>query len=127
MSWCELRLRILGACFALILQDAKKEKEMMDKLRCRSGIITGGTFIGTGAAGMAQSFSDSGQGVIAVRVGAQSGGTAITVTDSDGKTIISSYAPELDFEVVILSSPDIVKGKTYKITVVFSSGEITAN
>lgn len=120
-------MELVSLDLCLILQDTKKEKEMMDKLRCRSGIITGGTFIGTGAAGMAQSFSDSGQGVIAVRVGSQSARTAITVIDSDGKMIISSYAPELDFDVVILSSHDIVKDKTYKITVGFSSGEITAN
>ena len=31
-----------------------------------SGVITGGTFIGTGGAGMAQTFSDSDQGVISV-------------------------------------------------------------
>ena len=82
-----------------------------------SGVITGGTFIGTGAAGMAQTFSDSGQGVVAVRVGNQPAGTAITLTDSNGKTIIPSYTPELDFAVVILSSPDIVKGETYTVTI----------
>ena len=92
-----------------------------------SGIITGGTFIGTGASGMAQSFSDSEQGVIAVRVSNQPAGTAITLTDTDGNTIISSYAPELDFAVVILSSPDIVKGETYRITVGSSSVEFTAS
>ena len=51
--------------------------------------ITGGTFIGTGASGMAQTFSDSGQGVIAVSVGEQSAGTGITLTDQNGNEIIS--------------------------------------
>ncbi|HHW00976.1 MAG TPA: carbohydrate-binding domain-containing protein [Clostridiaceae bacterium] len=92
-----------------------------------SGTITGGTFIGTGASSMAKSFSDSEQGVIAVRVGKQPAGTAITLTDSDGNTVISSYAPELDFAVVILSSPDIVKGKTYTLTVGSYSEEFTAS
>lgn len=91
-----------------------------------SGIITGGTFIGTGASGMAQSFSDSGQGVIAVRAGNQPAGTAITLTDSAGKTVIPSYAPELGFAVVILSSPDIIKGETYTITIGSSTSEFTA-
>ena len=91
-----------------------------------SGIITGGTFIGTGASGMAQTFSDSEQGVIAVSVGTQSAGTQITLTDADGNTLIS-YAPELSFAVVILSSPEIISGKAYTITVGTASGEFTAS
>jgi len=91
-----------------------------------SGIITGGTFIGTGAAFMPQTFSDSEQGVIALRVSDQPTGTAITLKDSKGKTLIPSYEPELDYAVVILSSPDLVKGETYTITIGSSSGEFTA-
>ncbi|MBQ8621728.1 MAG: carbohydrate-binding domain-containing protein [Oscillospiraceae bacterium] len=91
-----------------------------------SAVISGGTFIGTGASGMAQTFSDSQQGVIAVSVGSQSAGTQITLTDSDGNTIVS-YAPELPFGVVILSSPDMVKGDTYKITVGSASAEFEAD
>ncbi len=54
----------------------------------KSGIITGGTFIGTGAQGMAQSFSDSEQGVVAISVGNQSAGTKIVLKDKSGSTII---------------------------------------
>ena len=75
---------------------------------------------------MAQSFSDSDQGVIAVSTGNQSAGTEIKLTDRDGNTIIT-HTPELDFAVVILSSPDIISGETYTITVGSSSGEFTAN
>lgn len=88
--------------------------------------ITGGTFIGTGASGMAQTFSDSEQGVIAVSVGEQSAGTGITLTDKNGNEIIS-YTPELSFAVVILSSPDITSGETYTITVGEASGEFEAS
>lgn len=91
----------------------------------KSGIITGGTFIGTGASGMAQSFSDSEQGVIAIRVGNQSAGTKIVLKDKSGKTIIE-HTPELSFAVVILSSPEITKGETYSITVGSQSGEFEA-
>jgi len=91
-----------------------------------SGIITGRTFIGTGAAGMAQSFSDSRQGVVAVGVGNQAAGTQITLKNAKGNTVIS-YAPELNFAVVILSSPDIIKGDTYTITVGSESGEMQAS
>ncbi len=91
-----------------------------------SGVITGGTFIGTGAAGMAQTFSDSQQGVIALQVGAQAAGTTITVADKDG-TVLISHSPELDFQVVILSSPALAKGETYTVTVGSQSGDFTAN
>ena len=92
----------------------------------KSGIITGGTFIGTGAAGMAQTFSDSEQGVIAVSVGKQSAGTKIVLKDQSGNVIVE-HSPELNFAVVILSSPDIKKGETYTITVGSQSGEFAAS
>ncbi len=91
----------------------------------KSATITGGTFIGTGASGMAQTFSDSEQGVFAVSVGSQSAGTNITLKDKNGNTIIS-YAPELSFAVVIISSPDIISGEIYTITVGSQSGEFEA-
>ena len=81
-----------------------------------SATISGGTFIGTGASAMAQTFSESPQGVVAVRVGSCAANTQITLTDASGKPVIS-HTPKLDFAVVILSSPDIVKGQTYTITV----------
>ena len=92
----------------------------------KSGIITGGTFIGTGAQGMAQSFSDSEQGVVAISVGNQSAGTKILLKDKSGNTIIE-HSPELNFAVVILSSPDIKKGNTYTVLVGSESGEFEAN
>lgn len=91
-----------------------------------TAMITGGTFIGTGASGMAQTFSDSEQGVVAVSVGNQSAGTTVTLTDQNGNTLLS-VTPELSFAVVILSSPDIVSGKTYTITVGSVSGEFEAS
>lgn len=90
-----------------------------------SGVITGGTFIGTGARNMAQTFSESEQGVISVSVGNQEAGTLITLTDGGGNVIIS-HKPEQPFAVVILSSPEIKKGETYKIMVGEASGEFEA-
>ena len=75
---------------------------------------------------MAQSFSGSEQGVIARSVGNQTAGTRITLTDADGNVVIS-YAPELDFAVVILSSPAMEKGKSYTITVGEQSGSFEAS
>ena len=92
----------------------------------KSGIITGGTFIGTGSTMMAQSFSDSEQGVIALQVGNRSAGTEIVLKDSAGKVIVSRV-PELDFAVVILSTPEMVKGETYTILIGSDSGEFEAS
>ena len=90
-----------------------------------SATISGGMFIGTGASGMAQTFSDSKQGVIALQVGNQSAGTEIILKDASGKTLIS-YKPELDFAVVILSNPEIAKSQTYTIMIGTDSGDFEA-
>lgn len=92
----------------------------------KTATITGGTFIGTGSYMMAQTFSDSEQGVIALSVGSQMAGTEITLKDKDGKTLIEC-APKLSYAIVILSSPDIEKGETYSVTVGEISGEFEAN
>ena len=91
-----------------------------------SAVITGGTFICTGAAGMAQTFSDSEQGVIAVQVGSQGAETEIILQDQKGNTILS-HTPELSFAVVILSCPEMVKGETYTITVGTQNGSFAAS
>ena len=90
-----------------------------------SATISGGSFIGTGAYGMAQSFSESGQAVIAVSVGNCSAGTEIRLCDSDGTEIVS-HTPEYDFAVVIISNEQLVKGKSYTLYVGTLSGDIQA-
>lgn len=92
----------------------------------KTGTITGGTFIGTGASNMAQSFSSSKQGVIAVSVGNQSANTKIVLKDKNGKELIS-YAPELSFQIVILSTPEMKSGEKYTITVGKQSSEFEAS
>lgn len=92
-----------------------------------SGTISGGTFIGTGASGgMAQTFSDSGQGVITANVGNQSAGTQIQLSDSKGNTVFT-HTPKLDFSLVIFSSPELTSGEAYTLTVGTSSSEVTAS
>lgn len=91
-----------------------------------SAVMKGGTFIGTGASGMAQTFSDSEQGIIGVGVGNQPAGTKIELLDGDGNVIIS-HEPELSFAVVILSSPDMEKGESYMLNIGNLSEEIQAN
>ncbi|MBQ7827816.1 MAG: carbohydrate-binding domain-containing protein [Clostridia bacterium] len=91
-------------------------------------IITGGTFISAGSTTMmAQTFSTSStQGVIACTTGSQTAGQTVTVTDQSGNELIS-YKTEYSTVLVIISSPDIVKGETYTLTVGSTSGTISAS
>ncbi len=91
----------------------------------KMGTISGGTFIGTGSSMMAQSIDGNGQGVIAFS-SSQSAGTKIIVKDKKGNTIIS-HEPELEYTIVIISSPDIKRGETYTVTVGPNESQFEAN
>ncbi len=80
-----------------------------------SAVITGGVFIGTGASDMAQTFSNSKQSVLSVNAGSQDAGTTITITDANGATLLE-FSPELPFNVIIFSSPELISGETYTIS-----------
>lgn len=88
--------------------------------------ITGGVFIGTGSYMMAQTFSSSTQGVIALSVGNQSADTVVKLNDSKGNTIIE-FKPKLSFAIVIISTPKMVKGNDYTIYVGNLSGTFEAS
>lgn len=90
-----------------------------------TGTITGGTFIGTGAAGMSQNFTDAEQGVIFARVSGKAG-VEITLADKSGNVIVS-FTPELSFALVQISTPELAKGETYVLTVGTSSTNVKAN
>ena len=93
----------------------------------KTAIITGGTFIGTGSTMMAQTFSDgSTQGTFAVTCGTQSAGTAILLTDEAGNTVVD-YTPQLSYGLVVISTPEMVKGENYTITINGASGTFAAN
>ncbi len=91
-------------------------------------VIDGGTFISTGSTTMmAQTFSStSKQGVISCTVGNQKAGQTVSVTDDNGKNIIT-YETEYQCVLVIISSSDIIKGNSYKLSVGDISGDVTAN
>lgn len=90
-----------------------------------SAIISGGTFVGSGASSMAQTFSDSGQGVIAAKVSSRNAGTEIQVKDSVGNILIT-FTPELAYDFIIISSPELAKGESYTITMGTSAEEYSA-
>jgi hypothetical protein len=91
----------------------------------KSALISGGTFLGTGASMMAQTFSESSQGVIAVQLPTQSENTVITLTDKDGNVLLS-HTPALFYQVIILSSPDLISGQEYTLSVGTMSETVTA-
>ncbi len=92
----------------------------------KSGTISGGTFIGSGSSMMAQGLNSNTQGVIAIQTGTQSAGTRITVCDKNGNEILS-HTPELSYQIFIYSSPELISGETYMITVGTQTEEIRAN
>ena len=75
---------------------------------------------------MAQSFSASNQAVIAVRASAQAGNNEICLTDDSGKELIR-HTPALGYDVVILSSPELVKGQSYTLQIGAVTNPVTAN
>ena len=89
-----------------------------------SAAIAGGTFLGTGAAGMAQTFRSAEQGVVTERVSGEAG-EEIVLADASG-TALLTLSPALDFQFVVLSSPDLVSGETYTLTVGGASTEVQA-
>lgn len=93
-----------------------------------SATIDGGTFIGTGSVMMAQTLtSNSGQGVVAAySQGGFAAETKITLTNQDGKQLIS-YNPELDFQLIIFSTPDMVSGEEYTLAAGEATTQIKAN
>ena len=74
---------------------------------------------------MAQTFSESEQGVVSVNAGNQAAGTEVSLADSSGD-ILLSVTPELSFSVVILSSPQLVPGESYTLTVGTVSEKVEA-
>ena len=90
-------------------------------------IITGGTVLIAGSSGMAESFGTSSTqySMMITLDSVASAGTAVTLTDSTGNTILT-FTPEKQFQNVILSSPELKEG-TYTLTVGSESQEVTVS
>ncbi len=88
------------------------------------GIITGGTFVGTGGSGMNMNFSSSSsQGTMMIRLSTISGGTVITLADEDGNVFLTRETDQ-NYSSITLSAPEIEKGKTYILSIDGSSVEV---
>lgn len=87
--------------------------------------MNGGVLIAAGSSGMAETPSDSSsQASIAIAMNeSQSEKTMICVLDENEKPVIA-YSPSKTFSSVIVSTPDIVKGRSYSI---YSGGSYSGN
>lgn len=88
--------------------------------------ITGGTVIAAGNIGMAQGFSESStQYSLLYNLSSVSkGGTEIKLADEQGN-VIASFAPDKDYQSVVISCPDLEKDKTYTLTCGEQTAQIT--
>ncbi len=93
----------------------------------RSPMITGGTYVGLSITShMAQTFdAASEQAVISCTLGTLPAGTELVLTDGDGREIFSATC-EYSTVLLILSTPDLVKGQSYTLTAGDVSGTVTA-
>ena len=80
-----------------------------------SGTISGGTFIGLGAASMETGFSNSSQASISATISGNAG-DVVTIEDSSG-TQIASYTAENSYAYLLVSTPEMADGETYTILV----------
>ncbi|MBE6547369.1 MAG: carbohydrate-binding domain-containing protein [Ruminococcaceae bacterium] len=78
--------------------------------------VSGGIFLAVGASGMAETAQGEGQGVIGVRMGNISADSTVKIADSNGNTMIEFTTPK-SMASLVYSSPDIVSGDNYTISV----------
>lgn len=78
--------------------------------------VTGGILIAAGSSGMAEIPSDnSTQNCVSVTFESTlSADTMVTLTDSSDNEILC-FVPEKQFDNIVISSPEIISGETYKI------------
>ena len=89
-----------------------------------SGVITGGTVVAAGISGMEMNFTETSQGSILISTGDQTSGTPITVTDDSGNVIVE-FTPSVNYNYVLISSPDLTLSGTYTVTCGEFEEEIT--
>ena len=89
-------------------------------------VITRGTLIACGAVGMEEGFGDSStQYSVLHDLGSTvSANEKLTITDSDGKEILS-FTPTKTWQSVVFTSADLKEGETYTITAGSQSETVT--
>lgn len=87
--------------------------------------VSGGELIAAGPSGMAQSVSDSSsQAAVFVKyASSQPGGERLTLVDAQGN-VVATYAPERQYDCVVISAPGIQVGGTYLL---YAGGEVSGS
>ena len=88
--------------------------------------ISGGVVVAAGCSGMAQNFgAASTQGSILYTFSqTMADGTEVTLTDSSG-TVLAAFAPEKEYQCVVISAPGITAGSSYTVSAGEESGTVT--
>lgn len=88
--------------------------------------ISGGVVVAAGCSGMAQNFgAASTQGSILYTFSqTMAGGTEVTLTDSGG-VVLAAFAPEKEYQCVVISAPGITAGSNYTVSAGEESGTVT--
>lgn len=90
-------------------------------------LISGGTVIAVGSSGMAENFdSSSAQGSMITTVSDSMITGDITLTDSEGNTIVS-YSPSKEYSSVVISCADLKEGETYTLVAGDTSTSVSLN
>lgn len=77
--------------------------------------VTGGTLVAAGSSGMAQApGTSSTENSVKINLTNQSAGSIIHIESSDGKEILT-FAPSKQYSSVVVSSPELKTGQTYKV------------
>lgn len=88
-------------------------------------VISGGLLMAAGSSGMAQTTSDEStqNSIIMTYTETQKAGTVVQLKDSKGNTV-GTVTPKKDYQSIVISSPELVKGETYTL---YSGGTSTAS
>ena len=80
------------------------------------GVISGGTIVAVGAAGMAENFGqNSSQASILVNLSSmQAAGSTVSLLDSAGNTLVS-FEPEKSYSSVVISTDALAVGESYTL------------
>lgn len=90
-----------------------------------AGVIAGGTLIALGTSSMTENFgSTSTQCAFLVTMNSFGAGETITITDSQG-TVLYTGVTVKSANSVVFSSPDLVVGETYTVTIGSTSATVT--
>lgn len=90
-----------------------------------AGVIAGGTLIALGTSSMTENFgSTSTQCAFLVTMNSFGAGETITITDSQGNVLYTGVTVK-SANSVVFSSPDLVVGETYTVTIGTTSATVT--